>query len=113
MRGSPSGLGGVRLGLGGGVVLSGGSPSGSKASVHVLGKETSRDLDRIPPGQEAGGTHSTGMLSLSAVQQLGTGVMNSGDGVCARVQNSQLSVVCTTMMTSWMIHLCKAIKEEV
>ena len=82
-------------------------------SVLVRGRETSRDLDRIPPGQEAEDTHSTGMLSLSAVQQLGTCVMNSGDGVCARVQNSQLSVVCTTMMTSWMIHLCKAIKEEV
>ena len=39
--------------------------------------------------------------------------MISGDGVCARVQNSQLFVVYTIMMTSWMIHLCKAIKEEV
>ena len=39
--------------------------------------------------------------------------MNFGDGVCARVQNSQLFVVCTTMMTSWMIHLCKATNEEV
>ena len=39
--------------------------------------------------------------------------MNSGDGVCARVLNLQHFVVYTITMTSWMIHLCKAIEEEV